>query len=145
MSLIYWRVNQFSVGFALSRPFVIIYPFSQDCELCPKGRSAHLVLRGWDLSGSAFAFGVLTAVRSLAHAAGVWSLHVALSRQEQWKDTRRWQLAVAEELPELEESPQEAGRGFSRFGNGRQSDGGFKRNNWFRNGNRGRDFNKSLD
>ncbi|KAK2512992.1 nucleolar RNA helicase 2-like protein [Columba guinea] len=65
--------------------------------------------------------------------------------QEQWKDTRRWQLSVPEELPELEESPQEAGRGFSRFGNGRQSDGGFKRNNWFKNGNRGRDFNKSLD
>ncbi|XP_051474901.1 nucleolar RNA helicase 2-like [Apus apus] len=63
--------------------------------------------------------------------------------QEQWTDTRRWQLSVAKELPELEEYPQEAGRGFSRFGNGRQSDGGFKRNNWFKNGNRGHDFNRS--
>ncbi|KFP03874.1 Nucleolar RNA helicase 2, partial [Calypte anna] len=57
--------------------------------------------------------------------------------QEQWSDTRRWQLSVAKELPELEEYPQEAGRGFSRFGSGRQSNGGFKRNNWFKNGNRG--------
>uniref|UniRef100_A0A8B9MN74 RNA helicase n=1 Tax=Accipiter nisus TaxID=211598 RepID=A0A8B9MN74_9AVES len=65
--------------------------------------------------------------------------------QEQWRDTRRWQLSVAKELPELEEYPQEAGRGFSRFGNGRQGDGGFKRNNWFKNGNRGHDFNRSLD
>ncbi|KAM9273595.1 nucleolar RNA helicase 2-like [Morus bassanus] len=65
--------------------------------------------------------------------------------QEQWRDTRRWQLSVAKELPELEESPQEAGRGFSRFGNGRQGDGGFKRNNWFKNGNRGHDFNRPLD
>ncbi|KAM6390604.1 nucleolar RNA helicase 2-like isoform 2-T2 [Pluvialis apricaria] len=65
--------------------------------------------------------------------------------QEQWRDTRRWQLSVAKELPELEECPQEAGRGFSRFGNRRQGDGGFKRNSWFKNGNRGHDFNKSLD
>ncbi|XP_030342400.2 nucleolar RNA helicase 2-like [Strigops habroptila] len=65
--------------------------------------------------------------------------------QEQWRDTRRWQLSVAKELPELEEHPQEAGRGFFRFGNGRQGVGGFKRNNWFKNGNRGHDFNKSLD
>ncbi|XP_064001645.1 nucleolar RNA helicase 2-like [Pogoniulus pusillus] len=57
--------------------------------------------------------------------------------QEQWSDTRRWQLSVAKELPELEELPQEAGRGFSRFGYGRQggSGGGFKRSNWFKNGN----------
>ncbi|XP_027516798.1 nucleolar RNA helicase 2-like [Corapipo altera] len=55
--------------------------------------------------------------------------------QEQWKDTRRWQLSVAKELPELEEYPQEAGRGFSKFGNGRQ--GNFKRNSWFKSGNRG--------
>ncbi|XP_074965764.1 nucleolar RNA helicase 2-like isoform X1 [Phalacrocorax aristotelis] len=65
--------------------------------------------------------------------------------QEQWRDTRRWQLSVAKELPELEEFPQEAGRGFSRFGNGRHGDSGFKRNNWFKNGNRGHDFNRSLD
>ncbi|KFV39289.1 Nucleolar RNA helicase 2, partial [Tyto alba] len=57
--------------------------------------------------------------------------------QEQWRDTRRWQLSVAEELPELEEYSQEAGRGFFRFGSGRQGDGGFKRNNWFKNRNQG--------
>ncbi|XP_030909193.2 nucleolar RNA helicase 2-like [Melopsittacus undulatus] len=61
--------------------------------------------------------------------------------QEQWTDTRRWQLSVAKELPELEECPQEAGRGFSRFGSGRQGGGGFKRNNWFKNGNRWHDLN----
>nr|XP_054493360.1 nucleolar RNA helicase 2-like [Agelaius phoeniceus] len=55
--------------------------------------------------------------------------------QEQWRDTRRWQLSVASELPELEEYPQEAARGFSRFGNSRQGD--FKRNSWVKNGNRG--------
>ncbi|XP_074780446.1 nucleolar RNA helicase 2-like [Athene noctua] len=65
--------------------------------------------------------------------------------QEQWKDTRRWQLSVAKELPELEEYLQEGGRGFSRFGNGRQGDSGFKRNNWFKNGNRGHDFNRSFN
>ncbi|XP_067996273.1 nucleolar RNA helicase 2-like isoform X1 [Melanerpes formicivorus] len=67
--------------------------------------------------------------------------------QEQWSDTRRWQLSVAKELPELEELPQEAGRGFSRFGNGRQggSGSGFKKHNWYKNGNRGRDFNRSLE
>ncbi|OWK56036.1 Nucleolar RNA helicase 2 [Lonchura striata] len=57
------------------------------------------------------------------------------SIQEQWRDTRRWQLSVASELPELEEYPQEGGRGFSRFGNSRQGD--FKRNSWFKSGNRG--------
>ncbi|XP_030807060.1 nucleolar RNA helicase 2-like [Camarhynchus parvulus] len=57
------------------------------------------------------------------------------SIQEQWRDTRRWQLSVASELPELEEYPQEAARGFSRFGNSRQGD--FKRNSWFKSGNRG--------
>ncbi|KAM6105850.1 LOW QUALITY PROTEIN: nucleolar RNA helicase 2-like [Pterocles gutturalis] len=64
--------------------------------------------------------------------------------QEQWRDTRRWQLSVAKELPELEEYPQEAGRGFSKFGNARQGDGGFRRSNWFKNG-KGQDFNGSLD
>ncbi|XP_032922638.1 nucleolar RNA helicase 2-like [Catharus ustulatus] len=54
--------------------------------------------------------------------------------QERWRDTRRWQLSVASELPELEEFPQEAGQGFSRFKN-RQ--GNIKRNSWFKNGNRG--------
>ncbi|KFV73273.1 Nucleolar RNA helicase 2, partial [Struthio camelus australis] len=61
-----------------------------------------------------------------------------LSRiQEQWQDTRRWQLSVAKELPELEEHPHEAGQGFSRFGSGRQGDNGFRRNNRFKNGNQG--------
>lgn len=45
-----------------------------------------------------------------------------------------------QELPELEGYPQEAGRGFSRFGNGKQGDGRFKRNNWFKNGKQGHDF-----
>ncbi|XP_053926848.1 nucleolar RNA helicase 2 [Cuculus canorus] len=49
--------------------------------------------------------------------------------QEQWRDTRRWQLSAAKELPELEE---DAGQRFSKFGSGRQGDGGFKRNNWFK-------------
>ncbi|XP_027316556.1 nucleolar RNA helicase 2 [Anas platyrhynchos] len=58
--------------------------------------------------------------------------------QERWQDTRRWQLAVAKELPELEEQPQEASRGPSRFG-----DGGFRRNGKFNGGSWGRRFNKS--
>ncbi|XP_025059354.1 nucleolar RNA helicase 2, partial [Alligator sinensis] len=47
--------------------------------------------------------------------------------QEKWQDSRRWQLAVATELPELEETPREAGQGFSNFKNGRQG------NNFYRN------------
>lgn len=61
-----------------------------------------------------------------------------LCLQERWQDTRRWQLAVAKELPELEEQPQEASRGPSRFG-----DGGFRRNGKFNGGSWGRRFNKS--
>ncbi|XP_062436458.1 nucleolar RNA helicase 2-like, partial [Rhea pennata] len=64
--------------------------------------------------------------------------------QEQWQDTRRWQLSVAKELPELEEYPHEAGQGFSRFGNGRQGDSRFRRNNRFKNGNQGQNFNRSF-
>uniref|UniRef100_A0A8B9R579 RNA helicase n=1 Tax=Anas platyrhynchos TaxID=8839 RepID=A0A8B9R579_ANAPL len=60
--------------------------------------------------------------------------------QERWQDTRRWQLAVAKELPELEKQPQEASRGPSRFG-----DGGFRRNGKFNGGSWGRRFNKSSD
>lgn len=36
MSVMYLRVNQFSVGFTPSCPLVIIYPLSQDHELSPK-------------------------------------------------------------------------------------------------------------
>ncbi|XP_068927576.1 nucleolar RNA helicase 2 [Petaurus breviceps papuanus] len=43
--------------------------------------------------------------------------------QEQWQDSRRWQLSVATERPELEQQPDE-GRGFSSFRNQRQGGGG---------------------
>ncbi|XP_078499327.1 nucleolar RNA helicase 2-like isoform X2 [Lissotriton helveticus] len=52
--------------------------------------------------------------------------------QESWKDSRRWQLTVALDLPELEERE----RSFSDF-RGRRQGGGFHRNNTFRNQNRG--------
>ncbi|OXB63882.1 hypothetical protein ASZ78_004177 [Callipepla squamata] len=51
--------------------------------------------------------------------------------QELWRDTRRWQLAVAKELPELEEQPQDASRGPPRFG-------GFKKNGRFGGWKQGR-------
>ncbi|KAH0623519.1 hypothetical protein JD844_006348 [Phrynosoma platyrhinos] len=57
--------------------------------------------------------------------------------QQTWQDTRRWQLSVATELPELEESPNEGGRGGgggSDFRNGRRGGGG---GSDFRNGRRG--------
>ncbi|XP_053168120.1 nucleolar RNA helicase 2 [Hemicordylus capensis] len=53
--------------------------------------------------------------------------------QQMWQDSRRWQLTVATELPELEESPREGGRsGGSEFRNGRRG-GNFNRNDRFRN------------
>ncbi|XP_069466717.1 nucleolar RNA helicase 2 isoform X3 [Ambystoma mexicanum] len=52
--------------------------------------------------------------------------------QESWKDTRRWQLTVATDLPELEERE----RRFSDF-SGRRQGGGFHGKNQFRNKNRG--------
>uniref|UniRef100_A0A8C2SVV0 Nucleolar RNA helicase 2 n=2 Tax=Coturnix japonica TaxID=93934 RepID=A0A8C2SVV0_COTJA len=52
--------------------------------------------------------------------------------QEQWRDTRRWQLAVAKELPELEEQPQDSSRRPQpRFG-------GFKKNGRFGGWQQGR-------
>ncbi|KAM8806378.1 nucleolar RNA helicase 2-like [Eudromia elegans] len=64
--------------------------------------------------------------------------------QEQWQDSRRWQMSVAKELPALEELPHEAGNGFSRFANGRHGDGGFRRNNRFKSGNQGQNSNRSF-
>ncbi|KAJ1143160.1 hypothetical protein NDU88_009471 [Pleurodeles waltl] len=62
--------------------------------------------------------------------------------QELWKDTRRWQLTVAIDLPELEERE----RSFSDF-RGRRQGGGFHRSNMFRNQNRGhkRSFDTAFD
>lgn len=57
--------------------------------------------------------------------------------QEQWRDTRRWQLAVAKELPELEEQPQDASRGPPRFG-------GFKKNGRFGGWKQGRPPGRAL-
>ncbi|XP_073209602.1 nucleolar RNA helicase 2-like isoform X1 [Lepidochelys kempii] len=64
--------------------------------------------------------------------------------QEQWQDSRRWQLSIATELPELEETPREAGRGFSNFRNGRQGGGGFNKNNRFKNGGQKRNFHRAF-
>ncbi|XP_048715116.2 nucleolar RNA helicase 2 isoform X2 [Caretta caretta] len=64
--------------------------------------------------------------------------------QEQWQDSRRWQLSMATELPELEETPREAGRGFSNFRNGRQGGGGFNKNNRFKNGGQKRNFHRAF-
>ncbi|XP_061491178.1 nucleolar RNA helicase 2-like [Rhineura floridana] len=55
--------------------------------------------------------------------------------QQTWQDTRRWQLSVATELPELEESSRENG---SDFRNGRRGGGGSD----FRNGRRGGGANR---
>nr|XP_014430159.1 nucleolar RNA helicase 2 [Pelodiscus sinensis] len=63
--------------------------------------------------------------------------------QEQWQDSRRWQLSVATELPDLEETPREAGRGFSNFRNGRQG-GGFNRNDRFKNRGQKRSFHRAF-
>nr|XP_020663614.1 nucleolar RNA helicase 2 [Pogona vitticeps] len=60
--------------------------------------------------------------------------------QQTWQDTRRWQLSVATELPELEESLNEGGRGggASEFRNGRRGGGGSD----FRNRRRGGGSNR---
>ncbi|KAF7247205.1 Transposable element Tcb1 transposase [Varanus komodoensis] len=61
-----------------------------------------------------------------------------------WQDTRRWQLSVATELPELEETPRESGRsGGSEFRNGRRS-GGFNRHDRFRNRGQKRSFDRAF-
>eukprot|EP00062_Callorhinchus_milii_P018763 gi/632972584/ref/XP_007902730.1/ PREDICTED: nucleolar RNA helicase 2-like [Callorhinchus milii] len=75
--------------------------------------------------------------------------------QEQWKDSRRWQLSVATELPELEESQRDGdfrnhsfngrggfnrrGGGFNRRGRGGGGGGGFNR------GRNGRGTKRSFD
>ncbi|KAM6442869.1 nucleolar RNA helicase 2 [Liasis olivaceus] len=64
--------------------------------------------------------------------------------KETWQDTRRWQLSVATELPELEDSPREGGRNSgSEFRNGRRS-GGFNRHDRFRNRGQKRSFNQAF-
>ncbi|XP_044276398.1 nucleolar RNA helicase 2 [Varanus komodoensis] len=64
--------------------------------------------------------------------------------QQTWQDTRRWQLSVATELPELEETPRESGRsGGSEFRNGRRS-GGFNRHDRFRNRGQKRSFDRAF-
>uniref|UniRef100_A0A7N5JEK3 Nucleolar RNA helicase 2 n=1 Tax=Ailuropoda melanoleuca TaxID=9646 RepID=A0A7N5JEK3_AILME len=64
--------------------------------------------------------------------------------QQTWQDTRRWQLSVATELPELEESPRDSGRsGGSEFRNGRRG-GGFNRHDRFRNRGQKRSFNRAF-
>ncbi|XP_042314392.1 nucleolar RNA helicase 2, partial [Sceloporus undulatus] len=76
--------------------------------------------------------------------------------QQTWQDTRRWQLSVATELPELEESPNEGGRGGggggSDFRNGRRGGGsnfrngrrGGGRNDRFRNRGQKRSFDRAF-
>uniref|UniRef100_A0A8C3LQV6 RNA helicase n=1 Tax=Chrysolophus pictus TaxID=9089 RepID=A0A8C3LQV6_CHRPC len=59
-------------------------------------------------------------------------------KMEQWRDTRRWQLAVAKELPELEEQPQDANRGPPRFG-------GFKKNGRFGGWKQGRPPGRAVE
>ncbi|XP_074152671.1 nucleolar RNA helicase 2 [Sminthopsis crassicaudata] len=58
--------------------------------------------------------------------------------QDQWQDSRRWQLSVATERPELEQQPDE-GRGFSNFRNQRHGGGrgGGGRSSWGGSGGRG--------
>ncbi|KAM9065109.1 nucleolar RNA helicase 2 isoform 2-T2 [Sarcophilus harrisii] len=58
--------------------------------------------------------------------------------QDQWQDSRRWQLSVATERPELEQQPDE-GRGFSNFRNQRHGGGrgGGGRGGWGGGGGRG--------
>ncbi|XP_019363395.1 PREDICTED: nucleolar RNA helicase 2 [Gavialis gangeticus] len=63
--------------------------------------------------------------------------------QEKWQDSRRWQLAIATELPELEETPREAGQGFSNFKNGRQGNN-FYKNDRFKIRGQKRSFNKAF-
>ncbi|XP_058045038.1 nucleolar RNA helicase 2 [Ahaetulla prasina] len=64
--------------------------------------------------------------------------------KETWQDTRRWQLSVATELPELENSPREGGRNpGSEFRNGRRN-GGFNRPDRFRNRGQKRSYNQAF-
>uniref|UniRef100_A0A8C6VHJ0 Nucleolar RNA helicase 2 n=1 Tax=Naja naja TaxID=35670 RepID=A0A8C6VHJ0_NAJNA len=64
--------------------------------------------------------------------------------KETWQDTRRWQLSVATELPELENTPREGGRNSgSDFRNGRRN-GGFNRPDRFRNRGQKRSYNQAF-
>ncbi|XP_044515127.1 nucleolar RNA helicase 2 isoform X2 [Gracilinanus agilis] len=83
------------------------------------------------------------------------------SFQDHWQDSRRWQLSVATERPELEQQPDE-GRGFSNFrsgggrggrgggrgggGRGGRSGGfgGFNRNDKFQNRGQKRSFQRAF-
>uniref|UniRef100_H9H6E8 RNA helicase n=1 Tax=Monodelphis domestica TaxID=13616 RepID=H9H6E8_MONDO len=85
------------------------------------------------------------------------------SFQDNWQDSRRWQLSVATERPELEQQPDE-GRGFSNFrsgggrggrgggrggggrgGGGRGGrSGGFNRNDKFQNRGQKRSFQRAF-
>uniref|UniRef100_A0A452IS43 Nucleolar RNA helicase 2 n=1 Tax=Gopherus agassizii TaxID=38772 RepID=A0A452IS43_9SAUR len=68
-----------------------------------------------------------------------------LSRiQEQWQDSRRWQLSIATEFPELEKTQREAGRGFSNFRNERQGGGDRNKSNRFKNGGQKRSFHRAF-
>ncbi|XP_074856337.1 nucleolar RNA helicase 2-like isoform X2 [Carettochelys insculpta] len=65
------------------------------------------------------------------------------SIKEQWQDSRRWQLAVATELPELEETIREPGQRFSNFRNGWQR-GGFNKSERFENRGQKRSFHRAF-
>ncbi|XP_038600031.1 nucleolar RNA helicase 2-like [Tachyglossus aculeatus] len=83
--------------------------------------------------------------------------------KEQWQDTRRWQLSVATELPELEEPYRDGGRGGRGRGGGRgggrgrgsfsnnfrnrerSGGGGFNRNDRFPNRGQKRSFSRAFD
>ncbi|XP_074855577.1 nucleolar RNA helicase 2-like isoform X1 [Carettochelys insculpta] len=60
--------------------------------------------------------------------------------QEKWQDSKHWRLTMATQLPEVADTPQERGRGFSDSRNGRRA-GNFNRNRHrFRNRGQKRSF-----
>uniref|UniRef100_J3SD19 RNA helicase n=1 Tax=Crotalus adamanteus TaxID=8729 RepID=J3SD19_CROAD len=64
--------------------------------------------------------------------------------KETWQNTRRWELSVATELPDLENSPREGGRSPAmEFRNGRRN-GGFNRQDRFRNRGQKRSYNQAF-
>ncbi|XP_029465017.1 nucleolar RNA helicase 2 isoform X2 [Rhinatrema bivittatum] len=67
--------------------------------------------------------------------------------QASWKDSRRWQLSVASELPDLEESPHERERCSPRMRDRgrRRGGGGFNRNERFRNRGQKRSFDRTFN
>ncbi|XP_064418689.1 nucleolar RNA helicase 2 isoform X2 [Latimeria chalumnae] len=67
-------------------------------------------------------------------------------KMETWQDSRRWQLSVATELPELEEARRDGDRNSCDFRNRPFRQGGFNRNNRFRNrGGQKRSFDRAFD